>query len=933
MTSRLDAAREPQGSFGQSLHVPCPVLVGRASEMDVLQSALGSARNGRGEVVFVVGEAGIGKSRLVHEAIRLAEADGVRVMRGRAVPASDGAAFRALTEALAPAAAEALLDAGLTPWLPALAAVVPTVSDVRAVEATVPVRGEAIVRFLRSLCAPAGGLLVLEDLHWADPETVAIVEHLSDNLGRAPVLCVCTVRTEETSAAGDLANRVAARRSSTVLMLSRLNGAQMAAMVHGCTGGADATNLDRVVRLADGVPFLVEEMLASPGLPESFADGVRARLDELSEQDRRVLVAAAAFGRHFDWSLLCSATGLADDAVVDALDHGLAVQLLAVEGDGFRFRHSLTAEAVFQTVPPPRRQAVAAAALAALGSSEQNPGVDEVTARLAERSGDHDRAGRLHLAMGERALARGALNTAVVAFQRSVGLLSTGDEADLASERLVEALALAGRVDDALAVGDMLAGRLPAERGAALHLCLASAALTASRWPLAAEHLEAAGGLLEGVESPRLHAELGVCAGELAIGTNDTGAATRRAGEALELARRANLRDQECAALLLLGRCVRRASLEAAESWFAQALATAEAGGLEVWRLRALHEAGTIALLDRSQVDALVEARRLAESLGAMATTAVLEIEIAAGCAGQYDIDGQERHGLEAVRRGGDLGLDLVVAMGWQHVGAAATLRGDGEQAAAAFTAARSAAPGNRDIDGLSLCGEAVGALLTNDLDHALALLERGNEALRGSETAAPAYPRTAWPLLLALAGRPDAMAAVEELERAGLGVPSGGRSWLTLTRAVLAGRTDQRRAGELAIEADVQMAGMPLWRQLGRRFAAEAAAADGWELPKGWLLGAESWFRDHGYPAVASACRAMRTGQTETMPAPWVHLGITRREADVLELVVEGLSNREIAERLFLSVRTVEKHVESLLRKTATRTRTQLARWAGNSS
>ena len=65
-------------------------------------------------------------------------------------------------------------------------------------------------------------------------------------------------------------------------------------------------------------------------------------------------------------------------------------------------------------------------------------------------------------------------------------------------------------------------------------------------------------------------------------------------------------------------------------------------------------------------------------------------------------------------------------------------------------------------------------------------------------------------------------------------------------------------------------------------------------------------------------------------MPAAWANLGITRREADVLELVMEGLPNREIGDRLYLSVRTVEKHVEALLRKTDTRPRTQLAHLAG---
>jgi hypothetical protein len=84
--------------------IPCPVLVGRAAELDALTAAFERARAGRGEVVYVTGEAGIGKSRLAHEIASVAEGAGARVLRGRAVPGSGAAAFRPLTEALAPIA-------------------------------------------------------------------------------------------------------------------------------------------------------------------------------------------------------------------------------------------------------------------------------------------------------------------------------------------------------------------------------------------------------------------------------------------------------------------------------------------------------------------------------------------------------------------------------------------------------------------------------------------------------------------------------------------------------------------------------------------------------------------------------------------------------------------------------------------------------------
>ncbi len=914
--------------------VPCPVLVGRSAEVGALAAALDAARAGRGGVVFVVGEAGIGKSRLVREISSMAAAEGVLVLRGRAVPGSGTAAFRPIAEALATVVPEARLDGGhLEPWLPVLAAVVPTIGAPGvAVEASVPVRGEAVLRLLSSVAAPGGGLLLLEDLHWADPETLAVVEHLSDHLERAPVLCVATVRSDADSSARDLLRRVVSRRAAQVVELGRLNDAQVAAMVYGCTGGVGADAVDRIVKLADGVPFLVEELLVSPGLPGSFADAVETRLAELSQHDRRLLATAAAFGRHFDWRLLTSATGLTDPEVVDGLERGVAAQLLEVQGDGFRFRHALTAEAVLQSVIPPRRESLAAAALAALDAAHDHLSGEwlEVAAGLAERSRQPERAGHLYRASGEDALTRGALHTAVAALARAADLLPAGDVQDQTHERLIEALALVGRVDDALGVGRQLVDRLPATRAAAVHLRLAGAAVTAARWEVAAQQLAAALPLVEATGSSSLRAELSLREGELAIGSGDHAGAEHKARAALDLARRARTPDVECAALQLLGRCARRTSLESAEAWFRDALATADAHERAVWRLHALHELGTIRLLDRSAVGTLVEAQVLAESLGAMATAAILDVELAAGYHGLHDLEGQRRHGLEAVRRGTELALELVVAYGWQHVAVASALSGDLQELETAAAAAHTAAPGNRDIDGLLVAAADVGtALLANDNERALAAAERGAALLRGSQTAPPMHLRAAWPLLLAWAHRAEAPAAVAELEEAGVAVSRAGRGALLMAEAMVTGRADPDRAAELALNGDEQLANVPLWRCMTRRLAAEAAASDGWSIPDEWLTDAEKWLRQHGYDVLADACRSLQPGPRATVPPAWSRLGVTRREADVLALVIEGCPNREIAERLFLSVRTVEKHVESLLRKTGTRTRTQLARVA----
>jgi hypothetical protein len=118
-----------------------------------------------------------------------------------------------------------------------------------------------------------------------------------------------------------------------------------------------------------------------------------------------------------------------------------------------------------------------------------------------------------------------------------------------------------------------------------------------------------------------------------------------------------------------------------------------------------------------------------------------------------------------------------------------------------------------------------------------------------------------------------------------------------------------------------------PTGRNLGLRLVSEAAVADGWGTPVQWLREAEEYFHEREVPAVAGACRALlrRTGVSvaqrrhgaDEIPAALRSAGVTVREYEILKLLADRLSNREIARRLYLSPRTVEKHVASLIVKT----------------
>ena len=397
------------------------------------------------------------------------------------------------------------------------------------------IRGEALIQLLRRL-APRGLVIVLEDLHWADPDTVALMEYLGEHLDGESLLCVLTLRANRPSAALEVARRQRGRPGVLHLGLDRLSDEDMARMVQACIPGAEAELLRRVQASAEGVPLLVEDLLASPGLPESFTETVRERLAGFSEPQRSVIEAAAILGRHFDWELLPAVSGQTAALVAETL--GLAVGQLLVSADGtaFRFRHALTREALLDTMLPPRQRALASAALAVLDGAHPRleGGLRELAVDLANRAGDRRRAGTLLSESGGQALAWGALATAIGTLRRAADLLEGTPERERAELLLVESLALAGRVEEAAAAGGQLITRLgteAAELRTEVHLRLSQAAVAASRWQMARHHLAAARRLAGTSPPAGVRARLGVLDAEVAFAADDLDEARHLAGK------------------------------------------------------------------------------------------------------------------------------------------------------------------------------------------------------------------------------------------------------------------------------------------------------------------------------------------------------------------------------------------------------------------
>ena len=944
--------------------VLCPVLVGRDEEARRLRAALAAAGAGRGSAVFLAGEAGIGKSRLVREIARAAGERGLTVLAGRAVAGGAPTPFRPFAEALTSAGRAGRLPASeeLDPFRPVLGRLIPEWRPPQPApgEESPVFLGEAVLRLLRALAQQAGCVLVLEDLHWADQETLALLEYLADNLAAERVLCLATLR-EDGGEAAALAGALAARGSAAVLSLGRLDPAAMADMTRACLDAADLPDAlhEFVAGRAEGIPFLVEEVLAglvgdgalterggrwhaadlsAPGVPATFADAIRRRLDSMSADSRQVIGAAAVLGRRFDWTLLGQVTGLADVAVIAALRDGVGLQLIVAERDSFRFRHALTHEAVLAGLLPPERTVLASRALAAAEAA--HPGLPggwcTLAADLAGRAGDAARAGALLLEAGRRDLAVGALASAEHTLTRARDLVGPALRTSV-DEALTEVFAMSGQVDRAIETGRVLLARLgpPSPRAANLHLGIARAAIAGARWAEAAASIEVARDSA-GADT----AQVDACAAQVAAGQGRLEEADRLARAALRVAESGPgprvQPEVACEALEVIGRVARQRDLEAAERAFARAADTAGAHGLQLWRLRALHELGTIDQLRTESVDRLEQARELAVAQGALALTATLDLQIAAGLNKQFRAD----EALAAARRSADASRRFQLAtlpMALIFQATAHAIRGEEGPMEDKIAEAVALAPDDPDVLGCAWghC-RATFWLLAADLGAAHARMTTGAGLMLSSPaTIAPPFLGL-WPLLGALLGR-DAAGDAARVRAA-----HGTRhlvvaALLGYADAILAGRQGRAGQAEAAFAAaDRQMGPLVAWyRQYARRLAAEAALTDGWGEPVAWLREAAAYFAARGDDRVAAACRALlrragapvprhRAGDGD-LPGPLRALGVTEREADVLRLVAQGLGNREIAERMFLSPRTVEKHVASLLAKTGLR-RAQLA-------
>jgi ATP/maltotriose-dependent transcriptional regulator MalT len=945
-------------------------LVGRAAERDAIASALAALAGGTGGALAIEGEPGIGKSRLLAHLGVAAEAAGHTVLAGRASEFEADLPYALWADALDRHLAETgerrlsrmgLADpAALAGAIPALAALADT-----------PAPGDrhrshrALRDLLERLADARPLVLCLDDVHWADP---ASLDALAALLRRPPdgrVLLATAAREGGVPAPAAAALSAALREGGlTRLALGPLSEAEAAELVGKAAGAIFAE--------AGGNPFYLEQLargggsgaragaVGEGGVPAAVAAALDAELAALAPTARRTLDAAAVAGDPFEPALACEVAELSETAGLDALDELLAAALVRPAGPArlFAFRHPVVRHAVYEAAPQGWRLGAHARAAAALGRRGASPAERAHHVEHAAHPGDLEAIELL--ASAAQALQSPA--PAVAARFHAAALRLLRDESGRRRTRMQVELA-----DAQAAAGDWLGTHetlleavktADAEDRLRLTVAVANAEWWWGREEDARRRLQVAIRDLPAEASPdRIRLRLALCLTTLAA--RDLDEARAQASDARDDAR--TIGDPVFEAAALAAAAVARVSAEGSGGGGAldEAAAALErlTGEQQATRLpafwmlgRARHALGqlepalaglerglavaaetgresVLLLLTVESVPTLIELGRIAEARGvaeegldrarlAGVPRMLLwaESALSSACLAAGDVQPALRHAREAAEIDAPPGFHAAGQPGWA-LGNALTAGGNAGEGVEAMRGSF----GDDDLGGLLPVQRASAAA---DLVEAQLACGDSQGAERTLATAEDAAARMGTAAAAAAAG---VARALVELAR--------GRAREAVDAAGAA-----RAAVGAAGAARASAAGMPLLEARARLAEGLALAAAGERRPAiDALVDAEARLdalgarrrRDEAVRELRRLGHRVLRPARERSDGPLAPL--TAREREIARLVAGGRTNREVADELVLSPRTIEAHLRNIYGKLGVRSRVELVRAAGS--
>lgn len=484
-----------------------PRLVGRGSELEAIRGMVDAVGRGRGGIAVVSGEAGIGKTRLLEEGMAAARTGGTTICVGVADELERMRPFGVMVDALG-LQPEAEDDDRRAIASLLTAAPVSTASPLgRSTELRFRIADD-IVSLVDRLSGRGPLVLALEDLHWADDETLATVGRLSRFLGQLPVLLLLTLRpVPESHELRALLDRLEARGAIRV-RLGPLPEGDATSLAEGLLAATPGERLRKLIRAAGGNPLFIADVLDTLGregvlefsagyaelptesAPRSHSRMALRRLDALSSETANILHIAAVLGSTFDVSDLSLVSGKLATDLLPHIDEAIRSEVLADHGGRVAFRHDLLREAVYANLTPSLRKALhlqAARAFAAAGAP-----ADKVAAQmsLGAEVGDEDAVRWLRDAAS--AAAHGPA-VRLELLERAVAIAGPGYSqlAVLLAEKAV-ALVWCFRPKEAENLArTVFEMTLDQDLAVAVHAAMAEALLLQARFGEAADHLKA----------------------------------------------------------------------------------------------------------------------------------------------------------------------------------------------------------------------------------------------------------------------------------------------------------------------------------------------------------------------------------------------------------------------------------------------------------
>lgn len=913
-------------------------FVGRRDEMAMLDAALASASRGTPHCVVVGGEAGVGKTRLVeHWAARIGAS--VELLTGRCVElgayGTPLTPFRGVVRDLVDRRGAAALD----DLVPDGSLLMRLVSDSATPERHKDTRSglfEVFGAMLRQQGRERPTVLVLDDVQWADRSSRELIGFLVRTLRSSDVTIVLAYRSDDLPPRHPLRGFLAElERLPTVhrMELGRFNRTDTAELLAGLVGHRlPADRVDRIHRKSRGNALFAEELARSADpdrVPSLLRDLLARDLDRLPPDACDVVSIAALGDRVVPHALLAAATGLTEDRLINALRQVVDARALVSEGDGYRFRHPLLRAAVAQDLLPAHRTMLHRRCAEALEADPALIAADRLPAEIAfhwHEAGDRDKAFP-------------ALLDAASAAQKLAGY---AEQAELLERALTLQPPEAGRCE------------------------LFDAAITAAVWagdPVRALRLIASGlELIDPAAEPERVALLHVQRALALLNLGEPGAAEAmaRAEEVIPdvpSPGRIRVLDQLAMAQVLAGRpdLARKtatAGVRISEELGVAALATGPRTMLG-W---ALTELGEYA----AAVEALKDLQRRHGDAASGLHQVRLHIDLAKALQGLAEHDAAidtARDGLAVARA---VGLDQALG-GALHVVLVDSLIATGEWAAAEAASARALEwdPAPRYATAL----QATTALLATrrgelDLARSMLVAATGLNAPSGTPETVLRIKQVEAELALAGGRIDDAVAmAIEGLRTAPNGPPP--LVGALITAGADAAMTPPLRVGAMAVLRGVsldQRAESPTVRAYATEFAAQLGDAPWSAAVAAWLAAGDRFRASRARlqlardalaagdrAAAAEALKVAATVASRLGAKPLLAdvgltarvgrisldhakqddaagrrdaLGLTPRESDVLRLIAEGRTNRQIADELFISVKTVGIHVSHILTK-----------------